>query len=465
MCRKITSLFASILFLSSLLSFEGTITNDTTWSGTVNLTGDVVVAGGVLTISPGAVIKAVKKDQADSTDNLAGDGRVGIRVTGSGAIQAVGTQQNIITFTSAEASPAKGDWWGVELMYLTNDSLSLFKYCHLEYGFRAFTASSQEQSWGDTLSWQQPSDLTIDNCVMSFIQKDAIFISCDAHLKVTNCVIYDAEMGIFLRGTKTNEIKNTLVANTSAGINLVADKPNTDTHATDVVIDHLTIYNTDMMATTNPKWWTGYGIYCTVNRGVGTLSLTNSVLVQSTLANIRIDDRGIWTVNHDYNCWYTGLQGLMNIEGGTLAAHEMETDPLFEDAANADFRLQTGSPALGSASDGSNLGAWQSGDLWWKDLVVPPTAIRESAGDDNTVSGNIRIRLNRDQDVIITIPGEQPVELVLYDQAGNEAGTIADRDFAAGEHLLRLPEGLNSGVYFINCLGTAAQLFKIALVK
>ena len=134
----------SIILLSYVWSFEGIITNDTTWSGTIDLTGDVVVESGILTISPRAVIKAIKTDRTDSTGNVAGDGRVGIRVTGSGAIQAVGTQQNLITFTSAEASPAKGDWWGVELMYLVNDSLTRFQYCHLEYGFRAFTASSQE---------------------------------------------------------------------------------------------------------------------------------------------------------------------------------------------------------------------------------------------------------------------------------------------------------------------------------
>lgn len=36
-----------------------------------------------------------------------------------------------------------------------------------------------------------------------------------------------------------------------------------------------------------------------------------------------------------------------------------DPDPMFADIENGRLRLKSGSPALGAASDGTNLGAWQ----------------------------------------------------------------------------------------------------------
>ena len=53
-------LFSSSLWLAagpaSAITTTGQITADETWSGTVTVTGDIAVLGGVLTIQPGTVV-------------------------------------------------------------------------------------------------------------------------------------------------------------------------------------------------------------------------------------------------------------------------------------------------------------------------------------------------------------------------------------------------------------------------
>ena len=86
----------------------GTIAADESWSGTVEVTGDVTIPDGVnLTIDPGTVVKF----------------RTGKWIKGIGSVDAIGTAQNPIVFTSVlddsvgedltptgDGVPAPGDW-------------------------------------------------------------------------------------------------------------------------------------------------------------------------------------------------------------------------------------------------------------------------------------------------------------------------------------------------------------------
>lgn len=102
------------------------ITKDTTWSGTVILTGQSVVRRGVtLTILPGTIIKFAWSDEED--DHV-GDGEL----TVEGRLIAKGTKEAPILFTSAQEKPAMKDWTFVQIS-VSRDSI--VEHCIFEYAF------------------------------------------------------------------------------------------------------------------------------------------------------------------------------------------------------------------------------------------------------------------------------------------------------------------------------------------
>ena len=123
------SLFATI-DLRKLSTVDGTISADTTWSGTVHVTGDVIVASdATLTITPGTVVKFA----------------TGQYLNAQGVLLAVGTEAKPIVFTSlhddtaggdsnrngAASQPQRGDW---ESIYIRNSSVgSRLEHVELRY--------------------------------------------------------------------------------------------------------------------------------------------------------------------------------------------------------------------------------------------------------------------------------------------------------------------------------------------
>ena len=99
---------------------------DTTWSGTVILSGQNVVRRGVtLTIEPGTVVKFAWTDE--NGDDI-GDGEL----TVEGRLIAKGTAGQPILFTSAKENPRAKDWTFVQISVSKN---SLVEHCIFEYAF------------------------------------------------------------------------------------------------------------------------------------------------------------------------------------------------------------------------------------------------------------------------------------------------------------------------------------------
>jgi len=108
---------------------SGSMGNDTTWSVSNNptiVTGTFTIPSGkTLTIEPGVTVKF----------------NSGASLVVAGKIIASGVYLNSITFTSNSASPAPGDWNGIEFQSTTNVG-STFTYCIVLFGGGGTNASN-----------------------------------------------------------------------------------------------------------------------------------------------------------------------------------------------------------------------------------------------------------------------------------------------------------------------------------
>lgn len=93
--------------------------NRTLLAGEYHVLGTVPVsAGATLTVNPGAILRFVP----------------GRRLQVNGSLVANGTSTNRVVFQSASAYPAKGDWFGLQIMPGGNANLSYIRLQHSTYG-------------------------------------------------------------------------------------------------------------------------------------------------------------------------------------------------------------------------------------------------------------------------------------------------------------------------------------------
>lgn len=92
---------------------SGTITNAVVWSGVIEPTGDVtIVGGGSLRILPGTQIRCASSDDRSSGNDPS---RVEIILNG-GTLDAAGTPDAPILFTTRVGTPTPGAWRGIRLV-------------------------------------------------------------------------------------------------------------------------------------------------------------------------------------------------------------------------------------------------------------------------------------------------------------------------------------------------------------
>ncbi|HEY3348124.1 MAG TPA: NosD domain-containing protein [Nitrospirota bacterium] len=134
-----------------------TIDKDTTWSGNIRVTGDVLVKeGATLTVLPGTFVRfdtIENKLASDGGGKLLGTSNPyfpGAEIIVRGRILAVGTPDQPITFTSADPQPRPGIWGAINLLG-TNGNV--IEYCHIYYAYNAVHNHS--------------SSVAVLNCVLS----------------------------------------------------------------------------------------------------------------------------------------------------------------------------------------------------------------------------------------------------------------------------------------------------------
>lgn len=163
----VTTLHAAPLVLN-----DQVISQDTVWSGEINIEGVVVVARqATLVIAPGSRISFTRIDR--NNDGI-GDGE--LRVLG--AIRAEGRPEARIIFSSAADQPAPKDW--SYLLIFTSPAVNRLSWCEFRHGFSGLQVHF--------------STLTVDHCEFANNHEGLRFGRAD--LRVTDNRFTGNDIGI-----------------------------------------------------------------------------------------------------------------------------------------------------------------------------------------------------------------------------------------------------------------------------
>ena len=191
---------------------------------------------------------------------------------------------------------------------------------YTEYGFVANSSSAHTE------------ELSIDNTIIHDCGASAIYVTAAANGKdkqscssfeLTNSTIYNI-------GNNTKD----------HGAVDIRDNANI-TSAQQVLIDHVTLYNFNTI-----DWCGGFMIYQSANATISNCIVSNPADL-SGKNGYHVYGNAVVTNSLYNNC---------NITSGAQQTANIKADPLFVDAANANFMLSANSPAVGKGTDGSNLG-------------------------------------------------------------------------------------------------------------
>jgi parallel beta-helix repeat protein len=219
-----SNLLATCLFIAITAPFchaatfevgKETLKQDTTWTGEVLVTGDVLVPPGVtLTIAPGTVVKFRKIAPASDRNLFGVDSpyypQTELIVTGR--LIARGTAEKPIVFTSAESKPQPADWGA--LNFLGGEG-NVVEWCRISYAYNGVHAHGAQ--------------LIVSQCELS---KNAVAISVkldeetvgapgfgkEADLTVSDCLVQDNKGGINVRKSRAVITRNTIKDNKFFGI-------------------------------------------------------------------------------------------------------------------------------------------------------------------------------------------------------------------------------------------------------
>ncbi len=164
---------------------------------------------------------------------------------------------------------------------------------------------------------------------------------------IQRLTIRNGEIGIAFPGTSTQikSVKNNIIINNTSGIEC--------TSATGITISYNTFNNN------------GTAITCTSST---TVAITNNIISNNTTSDITFDQ----PTAVDYNLFYnnatenyvdTQLRNQdLNQTHNIFTPKVGDANPDFVDRNNNDFHLQTGSPAIGTGENGTEIGVYGGGN-------------------------------------------------------------------------------------------------------
>ena len=269
------SIVKTALFVGTIINGQS-LSQDTTWDFVgipYLITGDVTVETGVtLTIEPGVkIIFLANRDDTASGDN---PNISELRILGS--LNAQGTAESMITFTSS-AQRVSGDWQGI---YFNENATGSLSYCVIEYAQTGISCNYAEPTIN-------ACRITNNNTGISLYGSDAI---------ITDCAISNNTGSGISNYSSSATIRNNVISNNGwTGIESSSWEP--DLYAAPF-IEGNTITGND------------YGIY---NQGYSTPQIINNTILDNHWSGIYSD---LWDSQGQDNYPITGNTIINNSYNG-----------------------------------------------------------------------------------------------------------------------------------------------------
>ncbi len=297
------------------LDIQGTLPDDlTTWTGTINLLGDVTVAAGKkLVIQPGATLSAA------ATDGLfAGDDKNAVELIVEGTLEINGSSGQHVTLTGSGSS-----WYGVRVLPGGTATITYADVSKAHWGARLGATSTVTASTFTGYASQNASCLEITGAANASQVSSSYFTKCNY-------------WGIYVGDGSPTLSKNVLYDN-YYGVGVGGGSP---------IIDNNTIHKT-----------TYYGIYFQYT--FGTATLTDNIISNFGGTGYGINNNsGSGTINADYNNVWTNNLNTTTAGAMNFGSHNTSANPLFVNANALDgLRLTSNSPSRKAASGGADQGA------------------------------------------------------------------------------------------------------------
>jgi hypothetical protein len=329
---------------------RGQVTVDTALSGTVTLTGDVVVASGVtLSIAPGTILNIASSDAMAAN---ADTGRIELIVKGT--LSAPGTVGSPITFTGAGGTSS---WYGISVQSGGSATLSSLVLSGMSNGI----------SNGGSLSL---SNSTITN--------SSAGLRLGANSTVTNVGISGTYLGVSVTGG-TNTVTGLTV---TGATNAFDASSGTTTLTSSLLYGNSTIssyygvvrasggvINVDRCTIAN-NTGTANGVYVYT----GTITATSSIIASNPGV-------GVGNYAGTLNTTYSNVWGNTGGNGVTAGSNNnLSTNPQFVNAGSADFHLQATSPSRGAGVASIDQGAFPYSVGALDHLVLTPSPAAVTVG-------------------------------------------------------------------------------------